>query len=259
MEPRRIILLGASNVTFAFPSLVARLRASFAEPLEIVGAFGHGRSYGLESQAGFRRLPSISHCGLWQYLQSRPAASCQALVMDVGNDLLYGPPLEQISGWVEACLGRLQDLGSATTLVQMPRSSVAVLPRWRYRLVRQMLYPGCRKPVEQIRGECLALDAQLSSLAGLFGARSVQTRGSWYGLDPVHFRPLAQQEAWREILSAWPLPARAEATPGLGERWRLWRLRPEERWSFGSPQRTAQPCYQEPQEQDRKGLSIALF
>ncbi|MCH9646779.1 MAG: hypothetical protein K0U98_00995 [Deltaproteobacteria bacterium] len=269
MEPRRIILLGASNIAFAFPSLVTKLRASFSGPLEIVGAFGHGRSYGLESQAGFRRLPSIIHCGLWPYLQSRPEVPCQALLMDVGNDLLYGPSLEEISGWVETCLGRLRDLGSSTSLVQMPRESVAVLPPWRYRLVRQLLYPHCRKPLEQIRDECRVLDDQLRHLAGLFGARSVEARGHWYGLDPVHLRPLAQKGAWREILSAWPAPAQAEAHPSLGERWQLWRLRPQERWSFGHHQLTPQPCHQEApgqdvvgqeaQGQERAALTISLF
>ena len=88
---QRVILLGASNVTLAFPLIVEGLRRSLPEPIELFAAHGHGRSYGLWSRVLMRRLPGIRECGLWESLATRSGEGRPlALVTDVGNDLLFG-------------------------------------------------------------------------------------------------------------------------------------------------------------------------
>ena len=47
-----------------------------------------------------------------------------ALVTDIGNDLLYGVPVEQLLEWVEGCLDRLADVGAKTIVTQLPVDSV---------------------------------------------------------------------------------------------------------------------------------------
>ena len=86
----RRFLFGASNLTRSFPTVVATVRATWCEPIEIMAAMGHGRSYGQDSSVFGRKISGIFPCALWQDLQNRPTAANAALVTDIGNDLLYG-------------------------------------------------------------------------------------------------------------------------------------------------------------------------
>src|SRR5438552_19189250 len=87
---RRVILLGASNLTRSFPTVVATVRQTWSEPVEIMAAMGHGRSYGEDSSFLGRKISGIFPCALWQDLQNRSRLPAVALLTDVGNDLLYG-------------------------------------------------------------------------------------------------------------------------------------------------------------------------
>ncbi len=254
MEIRRVILLGASNLTLALPSVVAHLRGSGPGPVDIVAACGHGRSFGIESQALFRRLPGIEACGLWRHLEDLPEAPSQALLMDVGNDLLFGPSVEQIARWVEACLERLRARGCDSVVVRMPTASLGRLPEWRYGLLRRILYPPATKSLVQLREEFDELDGRLGDLCDAFGAAQVESPVSWYGFDPIHIRPRKQREAWAAILGAWSTPTTAAAASSKAEHWRVWRLRPQERWIRGRHQRTAQPVLEL-----ADGSTVSLF
>lgn len=46
---RRVVLLGASNLSRTFPTVVHVAQRMFDQPLEFLVAKGHGRSYGQES------------------------------------------------------------------------------------------------------------------------------------------------------------------------------------------------------------------
>ena len=81
---------------------------------------GHGRSYGQDSTVFGRKISGIFPCALWQDLQNRPTLPTAALVTDIGNDLLYGVPPDQLLEWVERCLDRLAEAGAATIVTQLP-------------------------------------------------------------------------------------------------------------------------------------------
>ena len=112
----RVVLLGASNLTRSFPQVVATARALAGEPIEVVAALGHGRSFGLRSRVLARSLPGIVGCGLWAALDGAPArARTLALVTDVGNDIVYGVGVETIREWVETCVSRLEEHGRGSS------------------------------------------------------------------------------------------------------------------------------------------------
>src|SRR5579872_6971938 len=86
---QRVILLGASNVANGFPTIVATAGRLLGAPLDVLGAFGHGRSYAMRMGILWHELPGIRECGMWPVLEARPPAPTFALLTDVGNDLLY--------------------------------------------------------------------------------------------------------------------------------------------------------------------------
>ena len=49
--------------------------------------------------------------------------------MDIGNDMLYGISPDEMLDWVNRCLDRLDAIGAATIVTQLPAESVDRLTR----------------------------------------------------------------------------------------------------------------------------------
>ncbi|MFG0332048.1 MAG: hypothetical protein ACF8TS_01675 [Maioricimonas sp. JB049] len=242
---RRLILLGASNVTIAFPLIVASLRASFGEPIELIAAHGHGRSFGKTSRVLWRDLPGISVCRMWSELERRPPSPHppMALMTDIGNDLLYGVRPPQLLEWVETCLKRLQDAGTELAIALPPRDSVLQISAARYYATRAIFFPGGGPTWAAMQQMFHDVDAGLVELANRYGAAAVRPQREWYGLDPIHIRRSARRAAWATILSGWPsAPAIQSIGAPLREGLNYWRLGPADRWLFGRPQQRPQPA-----------------
>ena len=200
---RRVIILGASNVTRSFGTLVATARSIHDGPLEIVAAHGHGRSYGMAWSAVFaRKLPGILSCGLWDMSQefvARPAA----LVTDIGNDLLYEHPVSTVAGWVEQCLDRLSAMSAQTIVTGLPVENILGISEARYKFFRNLFVPGCSLGRREIEARSIALDERVRALAMSRSMTVVAPRLAWYGLDPMHIRLRHYPTAWHEVLRSW--------------------------------------------------------
>jgi hypothetical protein len=255
---RRIILLGASNVTLAFPVILDIARGICGRPLEVLAAFGHGRSYGERHALLWRELPGIIECGLWQALRQLPPAPTAALVTDIGNDLLYEVPVPQILGWVETCLDRLQGAGAATVLTPLPLAGALALSPAKYLLLRTVLYPACRLPFRTMRDRAVDLDERLRWLGSKRQVFLAEPRPEWYGFDRIHIRPTCWRTAWQQILALWSTCsalANTTAEPlSLCDRIALRGLAPERRWLFRREQSTPQPAGRLPD-----GSTISLY
>ena len=157
-EPKaRVVLLGASNVTRGAVTLVEMARRTVAGPVEFLIAMGHGRSYGARSTVLGRSLPGIAECGLWEALRRGRELPTYALVTDIGNDVIYGAPVDAIAGWVRTCLDRLAARQARTVLSLLPMDSLRRLSPWRFHAARSLLFPGRRMSLP----ECLAAAQQL--------------------------------------------------------------------------------------------------
>src|SRR5882757_9397795 len=137
---RRVILLGASNLTRSFPTVVATVRQTWSEPVEIMAAMGHGRSYGQDSVVLGRKISGIFPCALWQDLQSRAALPTTALITDIGNDLLYGATPDRLLDWIERSLDHLARANANVIVTQLPIDSIKALSERRFTLFRRVLF-----------------------------------------------------------------------------------------------------------------------
>lgn len=242
----RVVLLGASNVTLGFGVLTRLIRAGFEGRLEVYGALGHGRSYGDWCSVGFRDLPAIVHCGIWEALAAAPPAPTYALLTDVGNDLMYGSPPDRILRWVEACLDRLCERGAHVVVTRLPIARVERLSPLRYHATRLTFFPF-RQPIgwPEMLGRARELDAALAEAAGRRGAVVLTPPLEWYSFDPIHIRWTKRASAWSQVLAAWPgfhRPAgclKAASLPIVGRMPEHYRL-------FGREGRTRQPVVMRP-------------
>jgi hypothetical protein len=254
-SPRRVVLLGASNLACGLATVLPIANRLWGSPLDILAACGLGRSYGMRMPFLWRELPGIAECGLWQALAQRPAAPTAALVTDIGNDLLYDVPVPQIAACVETCLDRLVHMGARVVLTPLPLCAVASVSRARFLVLRNILFPRCRLTYAIVLERAIDLDQRLRFLAKSRGARIVEHRPEWYGFDPIHIRRPCRRAAWGKILAPWSEEVPADSVPvRLGRRLRLGRLLPERRWLFGRERYLSQPCCQL-----ADGTTLALY
>ena len=190
---RRVVLLGASNVTNGLSTVVATACQAWGSPLDILAAIGHGRSYGATSSVLGRSLPGILQCGLWEDLQQRPPLPTAALVTDIGNDLVYGHDVDVILRWLETCLERLHRLVDRLVITRLPLASIAQTPDWQKRLLISLIFPGSRIDPVQTLVKAHELDRQLVAFASRYRAYVVQPDRAWYGWDPIHISRVSQR------------------------------------------------------------------
>jgi hypothetical protein len=243
-EPsRRVILLGASNLTRAFSTVVAVARRTWDEPVEIMAAMGFGRSYGQDSRVLGRKISGIFPCALWQDLLRRRSLPTAALVTDIGNDLLYGVPPNRIVEWVARCLDRLAEVGASTVVTQLPIASVERLSEARFRIFSRVLFPRTALTFSAAKAQMLELNAELIELGESRKIPVISVSDAWYGFDAIHLKRRTWCRAWPALLAAW----RAGSEPIEVARPTVWTsaylamLPPWERSLFGIRRRAAQP------------------
>ncbi len=234
----RVVALGASNLTRGFQTVVSTARSVWGRDVEVLAAFGHGRSYGAPSKFLFRTLPGILKSGLWSELERRTPMTTRALVTDVGNDLLYGFSVERILGWVEEVLIRLGRVTQDIVLTDLPLTSVRQLSNVKFFAFRSMLVPSCRLTLSQAIDRAERVNEGLEKLSNVYCRKLFRLDPTWYGFDPIHIRPSQWRRAWEQILGVESL-SRSNAG-SVAESLKLYVMRPERRWVFGMEQVTPQ-------------------
>lgn len=241
---RRVILLGASNLTRSFPTVVATVRQTWSEPVEIMAAMGHGRSYGQDSSVLGRKFSGIFPCALWQDLQNRAKLPTTALITDIGNDLLYGATPDRMLEWVERCLDRLADVGATTVVTQLPALSIERLSERRFQFFRRLLFPRSTLALADAKRYVREINERLVEWGDARKSSVIPVSATWYGFDPIHITRRAQREAWPALLAGWRAVGESLALSrsSLLMTAYLATLTPLEWSRFGLARRTAQPC-----------------
>lgn len=213
-DVRRIVLLGASNLSLGWPQLMRAVFDHWNGPLQILTAHGMGRSYLASSHFGLRTAPGILGCGLWSEFtgggQLPPSA---ALITDLGNDLVYGrTPAEVVQAAADAC-GRLRDANSDCRIVvtRPPLESVKTLSRLRYYLFRTLVFPMCQHSLAEIVDATHDLDDRIQQLEGV---TVVSQQREWFGADPIHIRRCYRELAFTSFFASWPAES-TDAAPAL--------------------------------------------
>lgn len=231
-EVSRVVALGASNLTLGIQTAISTARAAFGPSVEVLAANGYGRSYGAMSSIAGRALPGILQSGLWTELDRLDRVPTRAIIMDVGNDILYGFSPAQILSWVGEAADRLLAHTTDITITDLPLASVKRLSPAKFLFFRSLFFPPCRLSRDEAFARVDEVNAGLIQLAASRHLRLLPLRPSWYGFDPIHFRPAFWREAWNEILvgggASRPNPRFSPA-----EWTRLHTLAPEKRWWLG--------------------------
>lgn len=242
----RLLCVGASNLARMALPLLAAARARAGGPVEAHMALGRGRSFGVRSSLLGRGLDGIRDSALWPLLPTLPAVPAvptTAVLLDVGNDLLYGFSPPAILGWVDEVLQRLAAAASERHVVGLPLAAIDRLRPWQFRLVRSVLFPPSRLTFADARSMSQELHDGLRGLTARHGATFHELPLAWYGFDPVHVR----RRCWRDATRAWlavPSDAEEPSPPVAGSlaQARFLFAAPNARTWFGRPQHGRQPA-----------------
>lgn len=216
---KRVVLLGASNLTMGFPIVAALATAGRGRtPYRLLAAAGHGRGYALPSRVLGRRLPPIAGCGLWSELAREPGLPTRALVADAGNDLAYGAGVAATTAAIASCLERLRVTGAEAVVVLPPLAGIKRLTPARFLVLRSLFFPGRGFGLDPILERLRRLAAELRRLASETGARAVELDPAWLGSDGIHLRWRRRRHAWEALLAGWNA-APASLHPSGGPRW----------------------------------------
>ena len=238
-EVTRVVALGASNLSLGIQTAISTARGAWGKEVEVLAANGYGRSFGAPSSIAGRTLPGILQSGLWNGLERLGRAPTRALIMDVGNDILYGFSPAQILSWVEEAADRLLAHTRDVIITDLPTHRVRLLSPAKFLFFRTLFFPPSRVSRDEAFTRLDEVSRGLARLAADRRLRFVPMRPEWYAFDPIHFRRAAWETAWREILLG-EGPA-ATATPFSPLEWaRLHTLPPERRFFFGLEQNTPQ-------------------
>ena len=213
----RLIALGASNLARGMGAAVAAARQAWGPQIEVVSAFGPGRSYGMDSSlagpasAGDPRMRPVVHAP-----RSLPPARTRAIVTDVGNDILYHVPVPRIVSWVDETLARLGERTDDVVLTGLPLERIRLLSPSAFLFFRSILVPACRLSQAETLAACERVDEDLRALAERRGARFVPLPLEWYGRDPVHIRPAVVGRP--PGARSWRAPPTVRPAAGAGRR-----------------------------------------
>jgi len=203
---QRIVLLGASNLSLGFESVVSLCQLQLEKkPRHIYFAMGHGRSYGNWSRLFSRKLPGILQCGLWDALNELKEVEenlrTVALLTDIGNDLLYGATPRELSTWVRRCVEQLQEQHTKIVLALPPIRSIESISAWRFVFFRTLFFPKATKNLSQLLNEVTELNSLLEDLAKTHSLILKEPHNDWYGFDPIHIRRRLRTTAWHNLLN----------------------------------------------------------
>lgn len=240
MSRSRLLAVGASNLARLALALLDAERARTGGAVTMHAALGRGRSLGLASRLLGRGLDSILASPLWRETGDADAATTTAVLMDVGNDLLYGVDVPRILGWVDATLQQLRARASRLAVVGQPIAAIRTLSTWRFTLVRSVLVPSCRLTLRQTLDGAEHLHAELARMAEAVGATFHAPPAHWYGFDPVHVRSRHAGTAAATWLGA-PASPGSKPLDTAWQRMRLMLAAPASRRWFGRTVRRRQP------------------
>ena len=253
---QRVVLLGASNLSRTFPTIVQVAQRMFSTPSEFLVAKGHGRSFGQESCLFGKKICGILQNNLWANLHREISIPTYALITDVGNDLAYGASVETIIGWIDRTIEQLQTADAQVVMTGLPIGPIRALGEKKYRLLRALFFPSCRLSLQEIRARAERLGEALEEKAASKKVPIFNACDEWYGFDPIHIRRSLSDEIWSQILGAWNRQSAGDG-PSRSARLQAMYLRclKPARWSHFGIQRTAR----QPNGRLHDGTTVALF
>ena len=139
-----LVFLGASNLGRGFTALSNCLvKALSPHPVEIINAFGPGRGYCAKGGFLFVKYPPVwgEDIRLFIREKARDCSRILVLVTDIGNDIMYGVPAEDVIRCLENIFREFKNLNAHLLVSAIHVDLEKDLNETYFRILRTFFYP----------------------------------------------------------------------------------------------------------------------
>lgn len=228
MTDHRILLYGASNLWISRPVALTELRKRFGGYLQIGLAHGPGRSYGLRAGNPLIRYEALQ-CVDFDF-EDEVRGEKVAFVTDIGNDIAYSQPPEQVVRWVEGLIGRLQEQNYRVVVGGIPSRSLALLHPTLFQTFARLYYPDGAVSQSLITRNLEEVEIGVREFCSQREVAYVDVDPQWYSYDRFHLKRKARNIYWQALLESFPERQRFDSKWSLSVRRPLF---PQRYWLVG--------------------------
>ncbi len=158
---------------------------------------GPGRGYCVNG--GFLNVsyPSIRSCGILQSAGERAQKGLKviALITDIGNDIMYGVSLKEITACLNSIFLELDALGAEVFVHPIPLDLSKDVTERQFRILRSIFYPHSALKFQEAKGAVDAVNEFLRGRAG-GGIHLLPGTKDCTGIDKIHYSIFRGHRAW---------------------------------------------------------------
>jgi hypothetical protein len=201
--PTQFILLGASNLARARYGIQKYLEKIFAsDSVSTLIASGPGRAYCVTGGiflVNYHPLKNSPAINLGRY-KSLEFYQTVALISDIGNDIMYGVPVQKIIRDLDKLIHELSHFCSHVFVIPIPCKKIEQLSNWKINLLKKLLFPKSQLSPENIISSVHAINHFLSQLQNP-RVTVLETMDDSIGWDHVHYGIFKMHTAWAQIIA----------------------------------------------------------
>jgi hypothetical protein len=195
------ILLGASNLARARFGLNQYLENSFSNSISTSIASGPGRAYCVSGGIFGLNYPPLKTSKIINAGREESSNYSQtiALISDIGNDIMYGVPIQKLIQDLEKSIRDLSDFCSHVFTVPIPCKKIENLSHWQINALKRFLFPTCQLSPGQIISSIQTVNQLLSEI-NTPKFTLLKTMDDCIGWDRAHYDLSKMHIAWNKII-----------------------------------------------------------
>lgn len=195
------IFLGASNLARSFYGLKRCItRCLFPRPVSFIHAMGPGRGY--IGQGGILNItyPPILHCDILKAAYNRRKINQQVVVLitDIGNDIMYGVPVEEIIGGLQSLFDTLTEFKASIFITSIPVDLKRDVGGFYFRILRRIFFKN--SSVEHYQAsESIEVINKFIIQSLNKNIIAINEMKQFCGIDKIHYSLFKSRSAWSHI------------------------------------------------------------
>lgn len=200
-SPYLFVFLGASNLARGYGALANCLVQNLAPgPVEILHAMGPGRGYCSPGGIFNITYPPIGSSGILHSAQSRKekARRVIALITDIGNDIMYGVPVSELTACLNTLFQNLNAISAEVFVHPIPLDFSKDVSKRQFRILRSLFYPHSGIDYHKAKEAVDAINIFLRAKAG-GEIHLLPSTKDFCGVDKIHYSIFRSHRVWSEV------------------------------------------------------------
>lgn len=200
-RPVLLAFLGASNLARGYTALSHFLARGLApHPVECLAAMGPGRGYVASGGLWNITYPPIAQCGLLEAVRERAASgrNVAAFVTDIGNDIMYGVPADEIIGCLDKIFQTFDAVAGQVLVTPIPLDLEKDIGPGTFRRLRALYFPRSQVTLAQATRAVNEINAFIRTCR-LARVHPLEGMEAFRGFDKIHYAVLRNAPAWTRV------------------------------------------------------------